>query len=100
LRLLRCGVVAAAAAGGHELERHSDEGASAHWRASLVEGARRWRCQTLATAASATMTAAPARIKEPLPSAKLRAWPEKRTPKLTIGSSATVAVSPKRSRAQ
>jgi hypothetical protein len=62
--------------------------------------ARRRRCQRLAKTATATITPAPTRISEPFPSAKMRAWPEKRTPKLTIGSSATVAVSPKRSRAQ
>jgi len=53
--------------------------------------ARRRRCQRLATSASATIAPAAIRISEPLPSAKLRAWPEKRTAKLTIGSSATVA---------
>jgi hypothetical protein len=42
----------------------------------------------------------PAGVVDDVAAGDERAWPEKRTPKLTIGSSATVAVSPNCSRAQ
>jgi hypothetical protein len=92
------GALAPTAAGGQEGERGHEHREPTHWRTSPVEAARR-RCHNPASSAIATIAPAPARISELFPSAKLRTSLEKRTPKLTIGSSATVAVSPNCSRA-
>src|SRR5205085_3337378 len=92
---------AAAAGGDDEHGYHRSEQEFADHSLTSLRARARWRQRTSPERSAASTIAPAAATKvEPRPSAKVRMWPLKRIAKLTIGSSATVAVSPKRSRAQ
>src|SRR5213076_1795696 len=102
LRRRRAVCRAAAAAGRGEREGGAERGQSGADHSRTSRALVVWRRQRRRALRSAISTIAPATATsvEPRPSAKVRMWPLNRMAKLTIGSSATVAVFPKRSRAQ
>src|SRR5439155_7196683 len=77
--------VACTTACSEQREHDSERRGGVHCPTNLAGTGRR-RCQRPAPRASTTIARATARTKAPCPPAKLRALPEKRTPKLTIGS--------------
>src|SRR5438067_7030960 len=86
---------ASAAAGGQARGQGERKQRNArHSRTMTFGAASRRHRTTVASSANATIPPAAATRIEPRPSARRWTSPEKRTPKLTTGSSATVALSP------